>query len=78
MEIEDMLGKRVMVVINEIQEGGKYGPMTYIGTLKKIDGNIITLFALINCTGNKWELVNVEMAVNLIAKSFVSISQIKP
>lgn len=78
MKIGDMLGKRVMVVINEIQEGEKYGPMAYIGTLKKIDGNIITLFALINCTGNKWELVNVEMAVNLKAKSFVSISQIKP
>jgi hypothetical protein len=77
MNTSDMLGKRVMVVINEIQEGGKYGPITYIGTLKKIEGNIITLFALVNCTGNKWELVTGEMMVNINAKSFVSINEIE-
>ncbi len=77
MNISDMLGKRVMVVINEIQEGGKYGPITYIGTLIKIEGNIITLFALVNCTGNKWKHIVGEMMVNIEAKSFVSINEIK-
>ncbi len=77
MKLKDFLNIRVIVVVNEFNYKGEYGPVSYVGNVIKIDGNNILLSNTCNFTGGKWKKLTESIVINAGAASFVSINEIK-
>lgn len=76
MKLNDFLGIKVMVVIEAFNDKREYAPINYIGMVASIEGGLITLSDVYDCTGSKWEKQNGTVIINTEAVSFISISVI--